>query len=50
MSDWNDFKPYTGCDFIADSIRQARELAEANEAWLKAFLADDKRMDEWRLP
>ena len=47
QAEWNHMDPYTGADFIADSIRQARELEQVRRDWERDFLADLERMREW---
>jgi hypothetical protein len=44
-TDWPE--PYTGWDFLQDSLRQVRELEAATRERHEAFLKDQKRIDEW---
>jgi hypothetical protein len=40
--------PYTGSDFLADTLEQVRELEAVRRQWEKDFLADLERMGEWQ--
>lgn len=46
-NEWDRMDPYTGADYIEDSIRQQRELEAARREWERAFMADQKRLEEW---
>jgi hypothetical protein len=45
----DEWAAYTGWDFLQDSLRQQREMQEAHRQWLNGFLADQKRVMEWKL-
>jgi hypothetical protein len=45
--DWE--KPYTGWDYLQDSLRQQREMEAAQRQWLADFLSDVRRVEEWRI-
>ncbi len=49
QDEWNGFESYTGWDFIQDCLRQQREMEAAQREWHTRFLADLKRVEEWRL-
>lgn len=45
-TDWPE--PYTGWDFLQESLRQQREMEAAQREWHTRFLADLKRIEEWK--
>lgn len=49
QAEWNHCEPYTGWDFLQDCLRQQREMEAAQREWHTRFLADLKRVEEWRL-
>jgi hypothetical protein len=49
QDEWNHCEPYTGWDFLQESLRQQREMEAARRKWLAGFLADIKRVEEWKI-
>jgi hypothetical protein len=46
-TDWPE--PYTGWDFLQDSLRQVHELEAATRERHEEFMANDKRLAEWEI-
>lgn len=48
--EYADFTPYTGRDFLEDSLCQMQEMERVRIQWQAGFLADVARLREWETP
>ena len=50
QGEWDHMDPYTGADFLADSVEQLRQMEAVRRQWEVDFNADLGRLREWETP